>query len=149
MTQETQPGELPRVSRIVDVRIPLWGLLCALGTASFFLISMYFTTNQTARDVAELQITVKAGNTQVTTLAGEQALLRPEQPVFTSPTAEGSAFGAAALVLDTLGQKPFANETRQVAPAELFGLEAYRDAWKAMAEIDEPEATQPRKEFHA
>lgn len=106
MTQETQPGDLPRVSRIVDVRIPLWGLLCALGTASFFLISMYFTTNQTARDVAELQITVKAGNTQVTTLAGEQALLRfrmdnlendlravksqtatpPAAPVYTTPT---------------------------------------------------------------
>lgn len=73
---DTQPGDVPRISRIVDVRIPLWGMLCALGTAAFFLISMYFTTNQTAKDVSELQITVKAGNTQVTTLAGEQALLR-------------------------------------------------------------------------
>lgn len=65
-----------RVSRIVDVRIPLWGLICALGAGAFFIVSMYFTTNQTARDVSELQLTVKAGNTQVTTLAGEQALLR-------------------------------------------------------------------------
>ncbi|MBW9052440.1 FGGY-family carbohydrate kinase [Rhizobium mesosinicum] len=76
------------------------------------------------------------------------AQLRPAQPIFTSPTAEGSASGAAALVFDTLGLKPFANETRQVEPAQLFGLEAYRDTWKALAEIDEPEAAQ-RKEFHA
>jgi sugar (pentulose or hexulose) kinase len=77
------------------------------------------------------------------------AQLRPSQEIFTSPTAEGSAFGAAALVFDTLGQKPFANETRQAAPSQLFGLEAYRDAWRTLAEIDEPEAAPPKKEFHA
>ncbi|MBB3314124.1 sugar (pentulose or hexulose) kinase [Rhizobium sp. BK196] len=98
---------------------------------------------------SENAIVIDGGLVKTGLFAEILAQLRPEQPVFTSPTAEGSAFGAAALVLDTLGQKPFANETRQVAPAELFGLEAYRDAWKAMAEIDEPEATQPRKEFHA
>lgn len=76
MSDPSNARDAERISRIVDVRIPLWGLLCALGTASYFLVSMYFTTNQTARDVSELQITVKAGNTQVTTLAGEQALLR-------------------------------------------------------------------------
>lgn len=73
MSQDTPPE---RVSRIVDVRIPLWGLLTALGGGAYFIISMYFTMNQMAKDVTELQITVKAGNTQVTTLAGEQALLR-------------------------------------------------------------------------
>lgn len=77
------------------------------------------------------------------------AQLRPAQPIFTSPTAEGSAFGAAALVLDTFSQKAFANETRQVPPSELFGLEAYRDTWRALAELDEPRAAQPKKEFHA
>ena len=65
-----------RVSRIVDVKIPLWGLLCSLGTAAFFIVSMWFTTNQTAAEVRDLKIDVKAGNSQVTTLAGEQALLR-------------------------------------------------------------------------
>lgn len=74
--QQTQSRDGERVSRIVDVRIPLWSLLCALATASYFLVSMYFTTIQTSQNVTELQITVKAGNTQVTTLAGEQALLR-------------------------------------------------------------------------
>lgn len=72
MTEE-QP---PNTARMLDFKIPLWGVLCALGAAAFFIVSMYFTTNQTARDVAELQILTKAGNTQVTSLAGEQALLR-------------------------------------------------------------------------
>lgn len=76
MTQETHPGEVPRVSRIVDVRIPLWGLIGAFAAAAYFIIGTWFTSNQTAKDVSELQITVKAGNQQVTTLAGEQALLR-------------------------------------------------------------------------
>ena len=65
-----------RVSRIIDVRIPLWGMLCALCGAAFSIVGTWFTSNQTAKDVSELQITVKAGNQQVTTLAGEQALLR-------------------------------------------------------------------------
>jgi hypothetical protein len=76
MTQETQPGELPRVARFVDLRIPLWGLLCCGAAAAYFIIGTWFTSNQTSKDVSELQITVKAGNQQVTTLAGEQALLR-------------------------------------------------------------------------
>lgn len=76
MSDNQTPRDSERISRIVDVRIPLWGLLTALTTAAYFLISMYFTTIQTAQNVSELQITVKAGNTQVTTLAGEQALLR-------------------------------------------------------------------------
>ena len=65
-----------RETRYVDMKIPLWGLMCALGAAAFFIISMYFTTNQTARDVGELQGTVKAGNAQAVAMAGEQALLR-------------------------------------------------------------------------
>lgn len=76
MTQDTQPGDLPRMSRIVDVRIPLWGLIGAFAAAAYFIIGTWFTSGQTAKDVNELQITVKAGNQQVTTLAGEQALLR-------------------------------------------------------------------------
>ncbi|MDQ0035838.1 hypothetical protein J2W30_003606 [Variovorax boronicumulans] len=76
MSQDTQPDELPRMSRIVDVRIPLWGLIGAFAAAAYFIIGTWFTSGQTAKDVNELQITVKAGNQQVTTLAGEQALLR-------------------------------------------------------------------------
>jgi hypothetical protein len=65
-----------RTTRIIDLRIPLPWVLTGLITVGFTLVSMYFNVNQLVRDVGELQITVKAGNTQVTTLAGEQALLR-------------------------------------------------------------------------
>ncbi len=77
------------------------------------------------------------------------AQLRPSQPIFTSATAEGSAFGAAALVFDTLGKKPFVNETKKAAPLQLFGLEAYRETWRALSEIEEPQVVSPRKELHA
>lgn len=40
------------------------------------LVSMWFNVNQLVRDVTDLQITVKAGNTQATTVAGEMAILR-------------------------------------------------------------------------
>jgi hypothetical protein len=76
MPQDTQPDEQPRIARFVDLRIPLWGLICAFSGAAFFIVGTWFTAGQTAKDVNELQITVKAGNQQVTTLAGEQALLR-------------------------------------------------------------------------
>jgi len=75
MSQDTQPNDAS-VSRFIDLRIPLWGVICVGGTAAFFIIGTWFTAGQTAKDVNELQITVKAGNQQVTTLAGEQALLR-------------------------------------------------------------------------
>ena len=48
----------------------------ASAALAFTLISMYFSLNQLVRDVGDLQITVKAGNSQSVTLAGEQALLR-------------------------------------------------------------------------
>ena len=68
--------EDPTFSRFVDLRIPLWGLICAFAAAAYFIVGTWFTAGQTAKDVNELQITVKAGNQQVTTLSGEQALLR-------------------------------------------------------------------------
>ncbi|MDR6886154.1 MULTISPECIES: hypothetical protein [Variovorax] len=73
MSEEQQTE---RTTRIIDLRIPLPWVLTGLITVGFTLVSMYFNVNQLVRDVGELQITVKAGNTQVTTLAGEQALLR-------------------------------------------------------------------------
>lgn len=79
MTERDTEIDPLRVARIVDMRIPLWGVITATAAGAFILISMYFTTNQTAKDVAALQITVNAGNSQVTTLAGEQALLKFRQ----------------------------------------------------------------------
>ncbi|MFK0335131.1 FGGY-family carbohydrate kinase [Rhizobium sp. NPDC090275] len=77
------------------------------------------------------------------------AELRPSQEVYSSATAEGSAFGAAALVFESLGQSPFRNETTRAVSLPLFGLEAYRKAWRSLIETEEAEVAPPRKELHA
>lgn len=77
MSEQNEHDDGPiRVSRVIDFRVPLPYLLSAFGALAFTLISMYFSLNQLVRDVGDLQITVKAGNSQSVTLAGEQALLR-------------------------------------------------------------------------
>lgn len=75
MPNTSEPYE-PPVSRVIDFRIPLPYLISGFSALAFTLVSMYFSLNQLLRDVGDLQITVKAGNTQAVTLAGEQALLR-------------------------------------------------------------------------
>lgn len=66
----------PRVSRVIDLRIPLPWLLGVAGVVGWGLVSMWFMVNQLTKDVSDLQITVKAGNGQAVTVAGELALLR-------------------------------------------------------------------------
>lgn len=65
-----------RIHRVIDLRIPLPYLLSAVVGLLWALISMYFSVNQLVRDVGDLQITVKSGNSQSATLAGELAILR-------------------------------------------------------------------------
>ena len=65
-----------KVTRVIDFRIPLPWLLSGGIVVGWALVSMYFSINQLLRDVGELQITVKAGNSQATTIAGDIALLR-------------------------------------------------------------------------
>ena len=72
----TSEPHVPPVTRVIDFRIPLPYLISGFCALAFTLVSMYFSMNQLLRDVGDLQITVKAGNTQSVTLAGEQALLR-------------------------------------------------------------------------
>ncbi|MES2187945.1 MAG: hypothetical protein V4505_25565 [Pseudomonadota bacterium] len=81
-----------RLSRMVDLRIPLWGLLCGCTVVGWGLISMWFMVNQLVKDVGELQITVKAGGSQATTIAGEMAILR-----FRVENLEGDKRAAAAV----------------------------------------------------
>lgn len=75
MTTHEQQPDL-KVTRVIDFRIPLPWLLAGLIGVGWALVSMYFAVNQLVRDVADLQITVKAGNGQAVTVAGEIALLR-------------------------------------------------------------------------
>ncbi len=77
---------------MVDLRIPLWGLLCGCTVVGWGLISMWFMVNQLVKDVGELQITVKAGGSQATTIAGEMAILR-----FRVENLEGDKRAAAAV----------------------------------------------------
>lgn len=94
------------------------------------------------------QIVIDGGLVKTGLYAELLAQLRPSQPIFTSATAEGSAFGAAALVFETIGVAPFANQTKKAAPLELFGLEAYANTWRAMAENERLELAPPGKELH-
>jgi sugar (pentulose or hexulose) kinase len=98
---------------------------------------------------SENSIVIDGGLVKTGLFAQLLAELRPSQDVYSSATAEGSAFGAAALVFETVGQSPFANETTQTEPLPLFGLEAYRKAWRSLIEIEEAEVVRPGKEFHA
>lgn len=98
---------------------------------------------------SEHSIVIDGGLVKTGLFAELLAELRPTQEVYSSTTAEGSAFGAAALVFETVGQSPFENETKRATPLPLFGLRAYRQAWRSLAEIEEPDVARPRKEFHA
>jgi sugar (pentulose or hexulose) kinase len=95
-------------------------------------------------------IVIDGGLVKTGLFAALLAQLRPGQSVFTSANAEGSAFGAAALVFDQIGSSPFVDETIRAAPHDVFGLEAYRDAWRALIEIDRVgESGQDKKELFA
>lgn len=79
-------------------------------------------------------IVIDGGLVKTGLYAGVLAAFRPGQTVLTSANAEGSAYGAAALVFDNIGQNPFTNECQPASAASITGLEAYRSAWRALAE---------------
>lgn len=74
MTEATAPEPEPRVSRIVELKLPLTWMLGVAGVIGWALISMYFSVGQLVKTVDDLQITVKSGNSSVTAIAGKQAL---------------------------------------------------------------------------
>lgn len=59
----------PKEARIIDFRLPLPWLITTVGSLALVLVGMWFTLAQVSRDVAELQTTVKLGNTQSVSLA--------------------------------------------------------------------------------
>jgi sugar (pentulose or hexulose) kinase len=163
-----KPISLEAVSRVIAKRVfalpsfapggPMQGFeSCFVGPeahgeerAAVALLYVVLMTNLSLDLIqSENAIVIDGGLVKTGLFAELLAQLRPSQPIFTSATAEGSAFGAAALVFDTLGEKPFANETNEAASLQVFGLEAYRDAWRALIDIGEPELVRPRKELQA
>lgn len=82
---------------------------------------------------SENAIVIDGGLVKAELYAPMLAALR-NQTVFTSSNPEGSAFGAAALVLRQAGLQPFRNETEEVRPALINGLDAYRREWRRRVE---------------
>jgi hypothetical protein len=72
----TTPVEEPRITRVIDLKIPLPWLLGVAGIIGWAMISMYFSVGQLVKTVDDLQITVKSGNTSVVAVSGELALLK-------------------------------------------------------------------------
>lgn len=76
MSNDTQPGDLPRITRVIDMKLPLtWLLGVAFAFAAAFA-SMYFKLGQLGEDMTELKISVKAGNNAASTTSGEIAILK-------------------------------------------------------------------------
>ena len=76
MAQDTQPGELPRLSKVIDLKLPLNWLLTVAFSLALLIGGMYFQLRQLSEDMTDLKITVKAGNGQSATIQGEIAILK-------------------------------------------------------------------------
>lgn len=76
VAQDTQPGDLPRLSKVIDLKLPLNWLLTVAFSLALLIGGMYFKLVQLGEDMTDLKITVKAGNNQATTIQGELAILK-------------------------------------------------------------------------
>jgi hypothetical protein len=82
MNQDTAP-DLPRLSKVVDFKIPVTWLLGVAFMVAAAFVSMYFQLGSQGESLKglneqlkDLQITVKSGNGQAATIQGEIAILR-------------------------------------------------------------------------
>ena len=62
------------LSRVVDMRIPLWGVLSALAVGGFTLISMWFSVQQLTTSMQKVQVTLEAGSAQTAAFREELAV---------------------------------------------------------------------------
>lgn len=76
MNRDTQPGDLPRITRVIDMKIPLTWLMGAAFSFACVFAGMYFQLRQLGEDMTDLKITVKAGNGTAATIQGELAILK-------------------------------------------------------------------------
>jgi len=73
---DTQPGELSRLSRVIEMKLPLTWLLGVAFMVAAAFVSMYFQLGRLSEDMTELKISVKSGNSQAATIQGEIAILK-------------------------------------------------------------------------
>lgn len=76
MAQDTQPGDLPRITRIIDMKLPLNWLLTVAFSLALLIGGMYFKLVQLGEDMTDLKIAVKAGNGTSSTIQGEMAIMK-------------------------------------------------------------------------
>lgn len=74
--QNPRPYEGPRFSQMVDMRIPLWGVLGGLAVGMGMAATLWFSNLQLVETVRDLKIAVQSGNTSVGVLSSETALLK-------------------------------------------------------------------------
>lgn len=72
--QDEDQVRLPRVT--LDLKVPIWSVGIALAGLVWSLVSMYFQLSTMSAQMADLQLLLKASNTQTVQLAAEQALLK-------------------------------------------------------------------------
>lgn len=83
MDRDTQPSELPRIAKVIDLKLPLTWLL---GVAAMIIVGGFGLYHQVGSQgemlkelkdqLKDLKITVNAGNSQAATIQGEMAILR-------------------------------------------------------------------------
>lgn len=66
----------PRLTRVIDFRVPLPYLLSALAALVVFLFTLQTDVRQLLRDVSKMQATAEAGNSQLNSITAEQSLQR-------------------------------------------------------------------------
>ena len=83
MERDTQPGDLPRLSKIVEMKLPLtWllGVAFMIVAGGFGLYQQVGSQGEVLKELKDqlkdLKITVNAGNSQAATIQGEIAILR-------------------------------------------------------------------------
>lgn len=74
--RETQPGDLPRGSRVIDMKLPLPWLLSTAVAICMSIGGMYFKLDHVGAELVELKATVKAGNVVGTQTQEGLAILR-------------------------------------------------------------------------
>lgn len=74
--QNPRPYEGPKFSQMVDMRIPLWGMLASLAAGMGMAATLWFSNQQLVESVRDLKIAVQSGNTSVGVLSSETALLK-------------------------------------------------------------------------
>jgi hypothetical protein len=76
MSQDTQPADLARITRVIDMKIPLTWLIGGAFSFACVFAGMYFKLGQLGEDMTDLKITVRTGNNATATVQGELAIMK-------------------------------------------------------------------------